>query len=76
MLDDCSRHTIAWKLCTIMGAEDVTGAIYLALRASGFDQANAREDMDRVDLVLRSPAAARRVERRQVLRHTGGAWPA
>ena len=52
----------------------MTDTIDLALRASGFDQANERGDMDQVELALRSPADARCVERRQVLGHTGGAW--
>jgi putative transposase len=39
VLDDFSRHIVAWKLCTGMRAEDVTATLDLALRASGLDQA-------------------------------------
>jgi len=39
VLDDFSRYTIAWKLCTTMKAEDVTATLDLALKASGLDQA-------------------------------------
>ncbi len=34
ILDDFSRHIIAWKLCTTMRAEDVTDTLTLALEAS------------------------------------------
>jgi len=37
ILDDYSRHIIAWKLCTTMKAEDVTATLDLALEASGCD---------------------------------------
>ena len=37
VLDDFSRHIIAWKLCTTMRAEDVTATLELALQASGCD---------------------------------------
>ncbi|MFS4439165.1 IS3 family transposase [Paracoccaceae bacterium GXU_MW_L88] len=37
ILDDYSRHIIAWKLCTTMKAEDVTDTLDLALEASGCD---------------------------------------
>ncbi len=40
ILDDYSRYIIAWKLCSTMKAEDVTGTLKLALQASGCDQAN------------------------------------
>jgi transposase InsO family protein len=40
ILDDFSRYIIAWKLCTIMKAEDVTATLTLA--ASGCDQAHVR----------------------------------
>ena len=40
ILDDYSRYIIAFKLCTTMKAEDVTGTLELALQASGCDQAN------------------------------------
>ena len=40
ILDDYSRYIIAWKLCTTMRAQDVTGTLELALQASGCDQAN------------------------------------
>ena len=39
MLDDFSRHIIAWKLCTGMTAEDVTATLDLALKAAGLDRA-------------------------------------
>ena len=39
ILDDYSRYTIAWKLCSTMRASDVTETIELALAASGCDQA-------------------------------------
>ncbi len=39
ILDDYSRYIIAWKLCTTMKADDVTGTLKLALRASGCDGA-------------------------------------
>jgi putative transposase len=37
VLDDFSRYIVAYKLCTTMGAEDVTATLALALRASGLD---------------------------------------
>lgn len=40
ILDDYSRHIIAWKLCANMRAEDVTGTLDLALHASECDQAH------------------------------------
>ena len=39
ILDDFSRHIIAWKLCTTMRADDVTDTLKLALKASGCDSA-------------------------------------
>src|SRR3546814_6935842 len=39
VLDDFSRYIIAWKLCTIMRAEDVTNTLDLALKSSGCDNA-------------------------------------
>ena len=39
VLDDYSRYIIAWKLCTNMRAEDVTGTLDMALAASGCDSA-------------------------------------
>ena len=39
ILDDFSRYIIAWKLCTTMKAEDVTGTLELALTASGCERA-------------------------------------
>lgn len=39
VLDDFSRYIVAWKLCTSMGAADVTETLDLALQASGLDQA-------------------------------------
>ncbi len=41
MLDDFSRYIVAWKLCTTMGADDVTATLELALQTSGLDQAGA-----------------------------------
>lgn len=38
ILDDFSRYIVAWKLCTTMKAEDVTGTLNMALQASGLDQ--------------------------------------
>src|SRR5437660_4010307 len=37
VLDDFSRYIVAWKLCTTMKAEDVTGTLELALQASRLD---------------------------------------
>jgi putative transposase len=37
VLDDFSRYIVAWKLCTTMKVEDVTGTLNLALTASGCD---------------------------------------
>jgi transposase-like protein len=42
ILDDFSRHIIAWKLRTTMRAEDVTDTLELALPASGCNQARVR----------------------------------
>ena len=42
ILDDFSRYIVAWKLCTIMTAGDVTDTLELALQASGCDQVNVR----------------------------------
>ena len=42
ILDDYSRHIIAWKLCTNMRANDVTDTLELALEASDCDQAVVR----------------------------------
>jgi transposase InsO family protein len=39
VLDDFSRYIVAWKLCTTMGADDVTDTLELALQASGLDDA-------------------------------------
>ena len=39
ILDDFSRHIIAWKLCTTMRADDVTDTLTLALQASGCGKA-------------------------------------
>lgn len=41
VLDDFSRYIVAWKLCTTMGADDVTATLELALQASGLDQVGA-----------------------------------
>lgn len=37
MLDDFSRHIVAWKLCTTMVADDVTDTLELTLQASSLD---------------------------------------
>lgn len=42
VLDDFSRHVIAWKLCTTMAASDVTDTLELALKASGCSTARVR----------------------------------
>ena len=42
VLDDHSRHVIAWKLCTTMAASDVTDTLELALAASGCTTARVR----------------------------------
>jgi putative transposase len=41
VLDDFSRYVIAWKLCSIMYASDVTDILDLAPEASGCDHATA-----------------------------------
>jgi transposase InsO family protein len=38
ILDDYSRYTISWKLCTNMRTEDVADTLDPALEASGCDQ--------------------------------------
>lgn len=38
ILDDYSRYSIAWKLCTSMKVEDVTDTLDLALAALGCDR--------------------------------------
>jgi putative transposase len=43
ILDDFSRYIIAWKLCTTMKAEDVTGTLNLALAASGYNSARVMQ---------------------------------
>jgi putative transposase len=35
VIDDFSRHIIAWRLCTSMTAQDVTDTLHLALQQSG-----------------------------------------
>ena len=37
VLDDYSRYILAWKLCTNMGADDVSATLDIALAASGCD---------------------------------------
>lgn len=37
MLDDFSRYIVGWKLCTNMGADDVSATLDIALAASGCD---------------------------------------
>lgn len=39
VLDDFSRYIVAWKLCTKMGADDVTDTLELALQTSDLDGA-------------------------------------
>ena len=39
ILDDFSRHVIAWELCTTMRADDLTDTLDLALGASGLSEA-------------------------------------
>jgi putative transposase len=43
VLDDFSRYIVAYKLCTTMGAADVTATLELALEASGLDQAGIEQ---------------------------------
>lgn len=38
ILDDYSRYILAWRLCTTMGAKDVTNTLDDALRFTGLDQ--------------------------------------
>ncbi len=54
ILDDFSRHIIAWKLCTTMKAVDVTDTLEMALEASG-----------RVDTVYRKYKTTARAAVRQ-----------
>jgi putative transposase len=42
VLDDFSRHVVAWKLCTTMAASDVTETLELALTASGCSEVRVR----------------------------------
>jgi transposase InsO family protein len=42
VLDDFSRHAIAWKLCATMAASDVTDTLEVALAASGCSEARVR----------------------------------
>jgi transposase InsO family protein len=42
ILDDFSRHILAWKLCTTMASSDVTDTLQMALKASGLARANVR----------------------------------
>jgi transposase InsO family protein len=39
VLDDFSRYVVAWKLCTTIGADDITETLERALKASGLDHA-------------------------------------
>ncbi len=41
ILDDFSRYIVAWKLCTTMKVDDVTGTLEMALAAAGLDQVDA-----------------------------------
>jgi transposase InsO family protein len=43
ILDDFSRHVVAWKLCTGMTSRDVTETLELALQASGYDQVDVTQ---------------------------------
>src|SRR5438046_10620048 len=43
VIDDFSRYTVAWKLCSTMKAEDVTATLELALQASGLHEAKAAQ---------------------------------
>ena len=43
VLDDFSRYILAWKLCTTMGAADVTETLRLALTAAGLNSATVRQ---------------------------------
>jgi transposase InsO family protein len=40
ILDDFSRYIISWKLCSTMKTSDVTDTLYMALQASGCNQAH------------------------------------
>ncbi len=42
ILDEFSRHVIAWKRCTTMKASDVTQTSELALKDSGLDGAQVK----------------------------------
>ncbi len=42
VLDDFSRHIIAWKLCTTMATRDVSDTLEMALTASGCSQVRVR----------------------------------
>ena len=73
-LDDFSRYIVAWKLCTIMAAADVTATLDLAPQALGLDQAACRPtatSAQRQRPVLCLPATCR-MAREQGMRHTRG----
>lgn len=61
ILDDYSRHAIAWRLCTTMCAADVTATLEDALGISGCDRA----------AVAHWPQIAQRQRRQLRLRGTG-----
>ena len=42
VLDDFSRYIVGWKLCTNMGADDVSATLDIALAASGCDSVALR----------------------------------
>ena len=42
VLDDFSRYIVAWKLCSGMGASDVTDTLELALQASSLDDVSVK----------------------------------
>ena len=44
VLDDFSRYIVGWKLCTNMGADDVSATLDIALAASGCDSVAVRHE--------------------------------
>jgi putative transposase len=40
--EDCSRYTLAWKLCSTMTAADVSDTLALALLSSGLERVRIR----------------------------------
>ena len=41
VLDDFSRHILAWKLCTTIAASYVSDTLQVALQASGLDRSRS-----------------------------------